>query len=72
LRGHARAQRHIARRLAEGEGVPRDKVAALTWALIAAKQGIVESAALAEKLRADMGAAQITEAEARAASFRSR
>jgi TPR repeat protein len=68
--GHALAQSRLATRLAAGQGAPKDEVEALKWAILAAREG-EESALGNEKvLRDRLPAAQVADAEARAAAFK--
>jgi len=75
-RGAALAQTNLAFLLAEGRGVGRDPVEALMWYEIAARTGQEGVAALAARQRdalaARLTAAQVAEAQARAAQFKPR
>ncbi|MGH6954440.1 MAG: CHASE2 domain-containing protein, partial [Alphaproteobacteria bacterium] len=68
--GHAKAQRLIGLKYAQGEGVPHDDVAALSWLILAAQQGLPAANAARQSLAATMDGARVAAAETRAAAWR--
>jgi TPR repeat protein len=68
-RGDAFAQANLGALLAKGEGGTTDKVSALMWFLLAAAQAEPSGIAGRAALAAELSAAQIAEAEARAAAL---
>jgi adenylate cyclase len=68
--GHTPAQRNLGTRYARGDGVPHDRVMALTWLTLAARDGL----AAAEESRVDllrrMTAEEISESERRVHAWR--
>lgn len=73
-RGYAPAQLALARALAEGAGVARDRVEAFRWATIAGGHGDAlvraQAIALARRLRAEIGRADAERAARRAKAWR--
>ena len=68
--GYAKAQSHLATRYATGDGVTRDDVEALKWAILAARQGHQVARETTELVRARLTPAEIAEAARRADTFR--
>ncbi len=68
--GYAKAQSHYARRLAEGDGIAKDEVEALKWAILATRQGNDQAAELRQDLEACLSMDAATEAMTSADDFR--
>ena len=65
----ATAQRHLARRLANGRGVEKNTEEALKWAILASVKGIKNARKLEDKLRTELTPEQIATAEAAVKDF---
>ena len=61
--GYAKAQASLGVRYARGEGVAEDRVQALFWTILAARQGLARAVEGRAKLVADMNADDIARAE---------
>ncbi len=70
-RGHAQAQHNLGMMYHEGKGVPKDVLQAYYWVRVAALQGDEVAADAVPKLRRDMTASQIADAESQAAEWMS-
>jgi TonB family protein len=66
------AQYHLAKLYWSGSAGKQDQVAALSWALLADKNGIKDATPMAQQYRAAMNSEQVAEAEKRVAHFKVR
>jgi adenylate cyclase len=68
--GYTPAQRNLGTRYARGDGVPHDRVMALTWLTLAARDGLAAAEESRVELLRHMGADEISETERRVHAWR--